>query len=60
MWVESDSMYIVNLFNNGVGKIPWHHRNKWLGTVMTSKKIVVVMSHIFREGNCVADTLALR
>ena len=22
MWMESDSMYIVNLLNNGIGKIP--------------------------------------
>ena len=58
IWLESDSMYIVNLFNHGIGKIPWSLHNRWLRAVYYAKRLNMVVSHIFREGNSVADRLA--
>ena len=58
IWIESDSMSIVNLYNNGTGKIPWILRNKWLEAIRKARRMEVVVLHIFREGNSVADRLA--
>ena len=58
IWLESDSMYIVNLFNHGIGQIPWSLHNRWLRAVYYAKRLNMVVSHIFREGNSVADRLA--
>ena len=29
IWIETDSMYVLNLFNSRTGKIPWHLHNRW-------------------------------
>ena len=60
LWVETDSMYLVHLFNSGVGRIPWCFRNRWLRAVKMASNMNVTISHIYREGNCVADKLASR
>ena len=48
IWIESDSMYIVNLFNMGIGKIPCDPRNKWTEAIRKARNMGVVVSHIFR------------
>ena len=60
LWVETDSTYLVHLFNSGVGRIPWRFRNRWLRAVKMASNMNVTISHIYREGNCVADKLASR
>ena len=60
LWVETDFMYLVHLFNSRVGRIPWRFRNRWLRAVKMASNMNVTISHIYREGNCVADKLASR
>ena len=38
LWIEMDSMYIVNMFSNKTGKIPWCFGNRWLRDVYNGKK----------------------
>ena len=60
LWVETDSMYLVHLFNSGVGRIAWRFRNRWLRAVKMASDMNITVSHIYWEGNCVADKLASR
>ena len=45
--------YIVNLFKIGADKIHWHLRNGWQMAIQLSKNMMIVVSHIFKEGNWV-------
>ena len=58
IWVETDSVYLVHLFNSGVSRIPWHFRNHWLRADKMATNMNVKISHIYKEGNCVDDKLA--
>ena len=58
LWVETESMYAVNLYMNKTSKIPWRMRSRWLRAVDKADKLNLVISHICREGNNVADKLA--
>ena len=58
LWVESDSLYVVNLFRDKSNKIPWKFKNRWMRALSFASQIRVVVSHIYREGNAVADKLA--
>ena len=58
LWIESDSSYVVNLFRKKSGKIPWKLNNRWHRAMKFASEINVVVSHIFREGNAVADKLS--
>ena len=58
LWVESDSLYVVNLCKYNIEKIPWLLLNKWKRALRLAKDLNVVVSQIFWEDNCVADKLA--
>ena len=53
LWLELDSSLVVNAFNNHA-LVPWKLRNQWSIT----KSMQFIVSHIYREGNQCADTLA--
>src|ERR1044072_5737997 len=38
--------------------VPWALRNRWLNCLLTIRSMLFVVSHIFREGNTCADSLA--
>ena len=57
LWLEIDSSYVVLLVQNNSHKVPWHFRCKWMRALQYAKKLNVRISHIYREGNCVADKL---
>jgi len=38
--------------------IPWSLRNRWTNCLVLSKEMNFMVSHIFREGNGCADSLA--
>lgn len=56
--VERDSVYVVNTINSRSSLVPWLVRMEWLDCMRRMSSITVVESHIFREGNHVADALA--
>ena len=56
--IETNSMYVVNLYTNGTNKIPWRLHNCWSKVVINAKRVNMAVAHIFREGNNIADRLA--
>lgn len=56
--LESDSTYVVSLFGKKNLKVPWKFRScwDWLQEKLSDKEFHV--SHIFREGNSVADAIS--
>lgn len=56
-WLESDSMLVVMAFSND-SIVPWHLRNKWFNCKRLLTGMNFMVSHIFREGNQHADSLA--
>ena len=58
LWLETDSTYVVLLVKNNSQKVPWRFRSRWIRALQFARKNNVRISHIYREGNCVADKLA--
>ena len=58
IWIETDSSYVVNLFNRGIGKVSCRFHSRWARAVYRAKELNIIVSHIFREGNNVADRLS--
>ena len=56
LWLETDSTSAVNAFKNP-SIIPLRLRNRWHNC--THNGLMVICSHIYREGNCCADTMAV-
>jgi ribonuclease HI len=57
IWLETDSSLVVLAFQNE-GHIPWSLRNRWHNMKFKLRQINCIVTHIYREGNEVADTLA--
>jgi len=55
LWLESDSSTAVQAFHNH-SIIPLKLRNRWHNCMQLG--LMVICSHIYREGNCCADALA--
>jgi hypothetical protein len=55
--LESDSMLVVNAFSNST-IVPWQLSNRWSNCMKLINDMNFVISHIFREGNQCADSLA--
>ena len=58
IWLESDSTYVVYLLSNWSTKVPWSLRSRWIRCLKIIESINFRVSHIFREGNKVADDLS--
>ena len=58
LWIEVDSIYVFWAFRKGSVYIPWSVRNRWLREISLAKNFIVVVTHIYREGNSVVDKLA--
>ena len=58
LWIESDSTMVINAFMKKTVSIPWKIRNRWLNALKLSNTFNLKVSHIYREGNMVADKLA--
>lgn len=56
--MESDSSYVVGLLSSRSSVVPWNHRNRWLYVLHLLSQMDFLVSHIFREGNKVADMLS--
>ncbi|XP_057808521.1 uncharacterized protein LOC131022999 [Salvia miltiorrhiza] len=58
LWLESDSTYIVRLIQDRSLLVPWRFMASWKRILVLLDKFHLYVSHIYREGNKVADILA--
>ncbi|CAL9010028.1 unnamed protein product [Prunus brigantina] len=58
LWLETDSSLVVQFFSSTSYSIPWSLRTEWRNCLWRIKQMHFVCTHIYREGNCVADMLA--
>lgn len=57
LWLETDSSLVVHYFNNPK-LMSWRLKVAWDNCLYATKKMFFHVSHIFIEGNSVADVLA--
>ncbi|KAK0599983.1 hypothetical protein LWI29_010426 [Acer saccharum] len=60
LWLESDSTFVVNILRSRSRKVPWHWRPAWDRCLCLISQMDFAVTHIYREGNQVADSLASR
>ena len=60
LWLECDSSYLVTLLRTRSSSVPWRWKPSWLRCIDRISTMNFHVSHIFREGNTVADILASR
>ena len=58
LWLECDSLWAVTLFRKLSHDVPWKLLHKWINCLHLISHMNFKVSHIFREGNQVADCLA--
>ena len=59
LWIECDSSYVVKLLQSNNPNVPWYFHKEWQTCLNKLNSMQVYISHIFREGNAVADKLSL-
>ncbi|XP_058741713.1 uncharacterized protein LOC131614101 [Vicia villosa] len=57
LWLETDFLYVVNAFRNRA-LVPWKLCSRWLVCWNYSINIDFLVTHIYREANFCADSLA--
>ncbi|POO02039.1 Ribonuclease H, partial [Trema orientale] len=60
LWLECDSTYLVTLLRERSPSVPWRWKPSWLRCMERISRMNFRVSHIFREGNAVADISASR
>ncbi|XP_055962061.1 uncharacterized protein LOC130015619 [Mercurialis annua] len=58
IWIECDSLVIVNAIKGGNLAVPWKWKLAWQTCLFYLSKMNWVVTHIFREGNEAADILS--
>jgi ribonuclease HI len=58
LWLETDSMLVVNAFKNHDVGVAWPLRNRWKNALIKTRQMNFLVTHVFREGNKVADLVA--
>jgi ribonuclease HI len=58
LWLETNSSCVVAAFNNPNKPVAWSLRNRWKNALHMTTHMNFMVSHIYREGNQVADLLA--
>jgi len=57
VWLESDSQLVIRAFKSNT-VVPWGLRNRWENCIHITHRMRFCASHIYREGNTCADSLA--
>jgi len=57
VWIETDSSLVVQASKSS-NQVPWRLRNHWNNVKTIIQSFNCIVSHVFREGNQVADSLA--
>ncbi|KAK0575059.1 hypothetical protein LWI29_033415 [Acer saccharum] len=60
LWLESDSTFVVNILRSRSRIVPWRWRPAWDRCLRLISQMDFAVTHIYREGNQVADSLASR
>ncbi|KAL8487914.1 hypothetical protein ACS0TY_024272 [Phlomoides rotata] len=58
LWVESDSTLAINTLLRSIQTVPWKLQGLWEKVQLVLPHMRVTFSHILREGNQAADTIA--
>ncbi|KAL8555579.1 hypothetical protein ACS0TY_003398 [Phlomoides rotata] len=58
LWVESDSTLAINTLLRSIQTVPWKLQGLWEKVQLALPHMRVTFSHILREGNQAADTIA--
>jgi hypothetical protein len=58
LWIETDYLSVVSTFNRPDRQVAWSLRNRWNNVILKARQMNVIITHIYREGNQVADSLA--
>ncbi|KAK2451794.1 hypothetical protein QL285_010814 [Trifolium repens] len=58
IWIETDSTLVVLAFQNSNTMVPWNLRNRWSNILLLFRNLNGIVTHIHREWNHIADTLA--
>ncbi|KAL8546919.1 hypothetical protein ACS0TY_006582 [Phlomoides rotata] len=58
LWVESDSTLAIHTIQRRIQIIPWRLQGLWEKVQMAQPHMRITYSHILREGNQAADTIA--
>jgi ribonuclease HI len=58
LWLESDSSLVVAAFKNPNKPIAWPLRNRWNNVLLKISQMNFIVTHVYREGNKVADLVA--
>ncbi|KAK2661126.1 hypothetical protein Ddye_007659 [Dipteronia dyeriana] len=58
LWLESDSTFVVDILRSRSRKVPWRWRSAWDRCLGLISQMDFVVTHIYREGNQTADSLA--
>jgi hypothetical protein len=57
LWLEVDSQFVIKAFKNP-SLVPWKLRTRWMNCILLTSKMNFLATHIYREDNQCADTLA--
>ncbi|XP_057782626.1 uncharacterized protein LOC131000636 [Salvia miltiorrhiza] len=58
VWIETDCAYLVDLFSSRSDTVPWRFFSRWRKVLSSLAGFHFIITHIYREGNRVADCLA--
>nr|ABD32287.2 Polynucleotidyl transferase, Ribonuclease H fold [Medicago truncatula] len=57
IWLQSDSQLVILAFKS-ISIVPWALRNRWENCLKLTHRMRFCATHIYREGNTCADSLA--
>lgn len=57
LWIESDSQVSISIVNQKSDNIPWRLKTRWVNCLAILNQMEFQCSHVYREGNLVADAL---
>ena len=57
LWIEADSIYLVEVVRNRSRDVPWRFRAAWMRSLEFLESVLFQISHVHREGNQLADCL---
>lgn len=60
LWIESDSSYVVSIFSSNQVVVSWKFKAHFCNCIHFNRMIEFQISHIYQEGNKVADNLSKR
>ncbi|KAK2652591.1 hypothetical protein Ddye_012447 [Dipteronia dyeriana] len=60
LWLESDSTFVVDILRSRSRKVSWRWSTAWDRCLGLISQMDFALTHIYREGNQAADSLAYR